>query len=92
MRTSRYNQDPDRVPRSIDGVEASRRAAWAMYYTELERSNGVIAVNAMLRERVTTLLEWLIDLTNAVLDDKNLEAFAAAYRIREAMRRFEENN
>lgn len=71
-------------PRStpLDGLEASRRVGWARFYDELERCGQLEAVNNMLRQRIHTLVPELLDLVDAVLTKRNVDAFAAAYRIR----------
>ena len=66
----------------MEGLEASRRVAWARFYDELEHNGQLERVNNILRDRITTLLPVLLDLLDAVLSKRNVDAFAEAYRIR----------
>jgi hypothetical protein len=76
------------VTRSVDGAEASRRAAWAKYYEELEQNRSLVQLNEILRDRVTVLLELLHQMTEAVLTKKKIDAFAMAYHVQEMIDEF----
>jgi hypothetical protein len=75
----------DRIPRAVDGAEASRRVAWAKFYDELDHSQRLQVVNAMLRARTDDLVALLLELTDSVLHSRNVEAFAFAYRVQTAI-------
>jgi hypothetical protein len=85
--TASYNGD--RIPRAIDGAEASRRAAWAKYYEQRGRADALSAISAGLRNQVDNLLPLLLDLVDSVLTRRNQDAFANAYRVRRAIEEFE---
>jgi hypothetical protein len=67
--------------RPIEGLEASRRVGWARFYIERERADGLAVMNRQQRDRLDALLESLMQLVDAVLHERNLDAFATAYRI-----------
>lgn len=75
----------DRIPRTVDGAEASRRVAWACFYEEQGRADALSVITNRLRAQVDDLLPLLLDLVHAVLHDKNLDAFAHAYRVQAAI-------
>jgi predicted membrane chloride channel (bestrophin family) len=74
----------------LSGLEASRRVAWAKFYEERDHSGHLAAMNAVLVERVETLVPEFLDLIDSVLSARNIEAFAHAYRCREIIRDFME--
>lgn len=74
-----------------EGAEASRRVAWAKYYEELDRADRLATLKMMADARCEDLVEMLMQLTDAVLTKSNLQAFAIAYRIKEAVDRFLEH-
>ena len=73
---------------TVDGLDASRRVGWAMFYEELDQRQRLQVVNAMLRTRADDLVELLMELVDSVLHDRNLDAFAVAYKVQEAVERF----
>jgi hypothetical protein len=82
----------DRIPRTIDGAEASRRAAWAKFYEQQGRTNAMGAIAAGLRSQVEELVPLLLDLVDSVLTRRNQDAFANAYRVRQAIEDFERHH
>jgi hypothetical protein len=74
----------------VDGTEASRRAAWAKYYEELEQNKTLQQLNEILVDRVTVLLELLEQMTEAVLRKRQVDAFAMAYHVQEMVDTFME--
>lgn len=74
----------------LDGIEASRRVGWARAYAAQERADQLAQLNHVLRDRLDTLLPEFLDLVDAVLHRKPVEAFKLAYRVEqlidEAMR------
>jgi hypothetical protein len=84
----RPSYNGDRIPRAIDGAEASRRVAWAKFYEELDHAQRLQVVNAMLRARTDDLVSLLLELTDSVLHSRNLDAFALAYKVKQAVEDF----
>lgn len=81
-----------RRPDAMEGLEASRRVGFAMFYQELERANALSIANHQMRERIDVLLQALLDLVNAVLSARNVDAFAMALRIANLIREFEDQH
>lgn len=62
------------------GLEARGRVGWAKYYdTDKQLKQAELAVD-VLRERVDVLVAELIRLIGAVLNERNIDAFAQAYQ------------
>ena len=86
MAQSHYRHHPE----PAEGLEASRRVGFALFYQELERANGLAAMNNQMRQRIDLLLEALFDLVESVLTARNVDAFAMALRIRNLIDEFGE--
>ena len=85
--TTTYRPRPQRhFP--AEGLEASRKVGFALYYQERERADGLAVVTHQQRLRIDMLLEALLDLVEAVLRERNLSAFALALRIRTLIDQF----
>lgn len=59
----------------LEGIDASRRVGWARYFDAVEKQESAEILNR-------ALLDVLYELADAVLYERNLAAFALAYRIR----------
>lgn len=69
-------------------LEGSCRVGWAKYYEEARRADQLEHANTVLLDRVETLIPELLDLTDDVLFERNLVAFARAYRVRRLVDEF----
>lgn len=69
-----------RHPDLVAALDASRRVGWARYYQERE-------VAERLEDRLRTLVPAILDLVDAVLYEKNCDAFARAYRLDQLVQR-----
>jgi hypothetical protein len=72
---SRYRRD------SVAQLDASRRVGWARYYTEAEHCRQVECLNAIYRDRVEVAVSVLLGIVDAVLHERNAEAFARAWQL-----------
>lgn len=70
----------------IANLDAKRRVGWAKYYQRTEEVEQLQAVNAVLIERIQDLLPAFLHLKDAVLRERNIEAFHEAWRVEELIR------
>jgi len=71
-----------------EGLEASRKVGFALYYQQRERADGLAVVTHQQRIRIDLLLESLLDLVHSVLTERNIEAFAFALRVQDLINKF----
>lgn len=65
------------------GVSDPRASVgWAKWYGEVLHGRQLAAMNAALRDRVEVLIPELLGLIDAVLYERNCQAFARAHRLR----------
>lgn len=63
-------------------LESWGRVAWAKWYDEVRHGQQLQQANDVLVDRIETLVPTLLELTDAVLFERNVEAFAQAHRVR----------
>ena len=81
MPKRRRRRSPDPWQKIVLGIETSRRVGWARYYDEAAHSRQLQLLADGLRERIETLVPEFLSLVDAVLYERNLEAFSQAYRV-----------
>jgi hypothetical protein len=74
------------------GIDASRRVGWARYYSEAEHSQQLQALCDTYQDRIEILVPEFLGLIDSVLHDRNLEAFARAYRVQVVIEQYERNH
>jgi hypothetical protein len=72
----------------LEGLEASRRVGWAMYYEQVDLNERQAVVVNSLRRQNEALLDELDELSWSVLTKRNIIAFAHAFRIRTLVDKF----
>jgi hypothetical protein len=70
-------------------IDTSRRVGWARYYSEAERNSHLQTLCEAYRDRIDVLVPEFLGLVEAVLHERNLEAFAKAYRVQTLIEQFE---
>jgi hypothetical protein len=88
MQYAMSNGNPRSRHQPLEGLEASRKVGFALFYQQRERADGLAVINHRQRERIELLLEALLELVDAVLSARNIDAFAFALRIRDLIDRF----
>jgi hypothetical protein len=62
-------------------LEGSARVGWAKWYDAERRNADLQTANEVLIDRVETLVPECLGIVDAVLYERNIEAFCRAYRI-----------
>lgn len=75
--------------RIVLGIDASRRVGWARYYSEAEHARQLQLLCDAYRDRIDVLVPEFLGLVDAVLHDRNLEAFGLAYRVQRVIEDYE---
>jgi len=70
-------------------LDGARRVGWAKYFEEAGRNDQLQHANDVLVDRIETVLPKLIELKDAVLYERNIQAFCAAWRVQQIIDEFE---
>jgi hypothetical protein len=72
----------------IDGLDGQRRYAWARAFAAEADARQLERLCEVLRDRVDVILYEHLELLDAVLSQRNVDAFARAWRTRQILDRF----
>jgi len=67
--------------RLVLGLDSSRRVGWAKYYSEVEIGRQMQTLCDVYRDRIEVLVPEFLVLVDSVLHERNIEAFAKAWRV-----------
>lgn len=62
-------------------LPASARVGWAKYYDELGHSQQLQQIQAVLVDRIETLVPVMLELVDDVLHERNMRAFGRAHHV-----------
>ena len=70
---------------SVDGMDAARRVAFAKMYEALDQVGDLNRANAILRDRITVVLQEMDELVDHILTGRNIDAFKHALALRQLL-------
>ena len=80
---------PDPWQKVVLGIDGARRYAWWRAYSAEDRERQLHILLDAYRDRIDVLVPELFHLVDSVLHERNLEAFAQAYRVQTLIEQFE---
>ena len=69
-------------------LDGARRVGWAKYFTEVELNEHLEHANAVLVDRIETLVPVCLQLVQDVLHERNPQAFATAWKVDQIVRQY----